>query len=66
MKQRQLAILVFLTFMTVFFWVFFEVYRSTRQSNLPLDVKKAAEVLDPQIDTKLLERLKSNRNYKTE
>lgn len=66
MKQRQLAILVFLTFITVFFWVFFEVYRSTRQSNLPLDVKKAAEALDPQIDTKLLERLKSNRNYKAE
>jgi len=66
MKQKQLAILVFLTFITVFFWVFFEVYRSTKQRNLPLDIKEAAEVLDPQIDTKLLERLKSNRNYKTE
>lgn len=66
MKQKQLGFLILFTFITVFFWVFFETYRSIKQKNLPLDVREAAEALDPQIDTKFLEGLKSNRNYKAE
>ncbi|PIS09307.1 hypothetical protein COT75_02260 [Candidatus Beckwithbacteria bacterium CG10_big_fil_rev_8_21_14_0_10_34_10] len=63
-KGKGLLNLVVLTTLAFLTWVGFDIYRSSKKSSIPADIKKQIEPLDPNFDLKTLESLKERKQIK--
>lgn len=58
MNKKEFLLLSIMTFITVVLWTGFEVYHTHQASTVPNLLLEQIEPLDPQLETKIIEKLK--------
>jgi hypothetical protein len=63
---KEALILSIMTLLTVIAWIFFEVYRTLHKPIITQVTQKQMELLDPKINTTIIQSLKENLSFSDE